>query len=284
MNNIIVLTDFSLSARNAADLAVRIGAISGADIILANAFSELIRATVDDPHFWPLETELIHDSETLLQMEARRLKQHARELPLPVQEPNLTIISFKGTIKACITDLQKRHKMDLLVIGAGTQNEHKARYTPSDVEAIQTLAPSPILIVPENYKSDGLVKNICFVTDLAKFDIGVTGFVKRIATELKAHLFIGHISKPLFNMDANEEMNTAAFMTNLEHLGLTKHEFQNCYHDDIITGVDKFCHDKKADILVMVHKKHSSLWTFFHQSITSAIKRRQQIPLLLIKE
>jgi len=284
MNTIVVLTDFSLSARNAADFAVNIAAMSGANIILTNAFSERIKTDVDDPSFWPLETALIHDDETLLQLEAGRLKQHAGTLLSPAQEPTLSTLSFKGPLKACLTDLRKRYRIDLLVIGAGMHSDSNARYTPSDIETVQTLAQSPILIVPENYISDGLIKNICFVTDLSKSDLTLTAYVKRMAVKLKAHLFIGHISKPSFNMDANEEISTAAFMTNLEHLGLDKHEFQNCYQDDIIAGIEEFCDNKRADMLIMVHKKHSSLWTFFHQSITSVIQRHQHIPLLLINE
>lgn len=284
MNTIVVLTDFSLSARNAADLAVNIGTLSRAEIILVNAFSEPIKTPVADPSFWPVETELIHDGETLLQLEARRLKQHARTLPSAAYELTLSILSFKGELRACLTDLQRHYKIDLLVIGAGTHNESNSRYTPSDIETVQTSANSPILIVPENDTSDSLIKNICFVTDLSKPDLRLTTYVSRMAGKLKAHLFIGHVSKPSFNMDADEEIKIAAFMSNLEHLGLDKHEFQNCYQDDVVAGIEQFCHSKKADLLVMVHKRHSRLWTLFHESITSVIKGRQHIPLLLINE
>jgi nucleotide-binding universal stress UspA family protein len=284
MNTIVVLTDFSLSARNAAELAVNIGTLSRAEIILVNAFSEPIKTSVADPSFWPLETELIHDDETLLQHEARRLNQYARTLPSPAHEPALSILSFKGTLRDCLADLQRRYKIGLLVIGAGTHNGNDARYTPSDIEIVQTLANSPVLIVPENDTPIRLIKNICFVSDLSKPDLRLTSYVSRMAVTLKAHLFIGHISKPSFNMDADEEIEIAAFMSNLEHLGLDKHEFQNCYQDDVVAGIEQFCHSKKADLLVMVHKKHSRLWALFHESITSVIKRRQHIPLLLINE
>lgn len=284
MNTIVVLTDFSLSARNAAELALHIGTLSRAEVILVNAFSEPIKTPAADPSFWPLETEFVHDDETLLQLEARRLKQHARTLPSPAHEPTVSILSFKGTLGACLTDLQRRYKIDLLVIGAGIHNGNDARYTPSDIEMVQTLANSPILVVPENDIPDGLIRNICFVSDLSKSDLRLTSYVSRMAVKLKAHLFIGHISKPSFNMDADEEIKIAAFMSNLEHLGLDKHEFQNCYQDDVVAGIGQFCHSKKADLLVMVHKKHSRLWALFHESITSVIKRRQHIPILLINE
>lgn len=284
MDTIVVLTDFSISARNAGGVAINIAAQSGARTILVNAFSDHIKIHADDPSFWPLETELIHDNETLLQLEARRLKQHAGTLPRPLKEPDISTILFKGTVKACLAELQKHHKIDLVVIGSGPTTEGNSRYSPSDVETIAALVSSPVLIVPENYIPDDTIKNICFVTDLAKFDLTAAAYVKEIAVKLKAHLFIGHVSKPAFNMDAEEEINTAAFMTKLEHLGLQNHQFQNYYDDDVIAGIETFCHDKKADLLIMVHKKHSYLWTFFHGSVTSVVRKHQYFPILLINE
>jgi nucleotide-binding universal stress UspA family protein len=282
MRTILVLTDFSLSARNGAELGLHLASQLQIRLLLFHVYQPPIEVKVKNPLSYPLEDEIraTHDPDYQLWQEVIRLLQiQQNQALMPV---SIETCSFQGTFHEGL-----RFVADKDIYLAVTGDHHQGTdffNLENHVSESEKLLSCPLLVVPSAYRIPSKIHHIAFATDLANSDIQALTWLLNLAEKTKSTLFTGHISLPTFNMSSSEETAAAVFMRGMEKLAIPLNTYQNYFTDDIPAALKDFCADKQADLLALVYKKHSRLWHWLYGSTTAALLSDHEQPLLLIPE
>lgn len=170
-----------------------------------------------------------------------------------------------------------------LVIMAGRNKPQNDFLFGSDTKDVLKKAACPILIIPYDTKALKL-NTIVFATDLAASDLKAIHKTVGLFENVKLHIDVTHVSKPVIIADFREDQAVAEFMASLARLDLNRVSYRNLRGDNFIHELDKFCELADADIMAMTYKKHAFIWNLFFQSRCKEVVDKQRRPLLIIPE
>lgn len=145
--SILVLTDFSNSAKNAADYATNLAQHVNANVVLLNAYA------IPDVGFdsWPIEEEPKYSEESLAKLaeETARLHDIVENQP-GVIKPKIESISLEGSIAQNVTTIINEKQDILMVVMGGYKGNGKDdMYFGEEITKILCNVKCPTLIVPE---------------------------------------------------------------------------------------------------------------------------------------
>lgn len=278
MKTILVPTDFSKCAYNAAKYAVELAKATKAKIILLHIYPVPI-----PPQEMYISPVLISD---LYEVSMERLKKMADfELTLNQEESDLEIQceARAGLVVDEIIDAAEKYKSEIIVMGTqGASGVITQFILGSNTAKVIAKASRPVFAVPENAKYLGL-KRIVFASDFHEIKNNFSlDFLVKIALLFKSEILI-------FSVRENE--NEIPTVTQaIEGLNLDKtfdrfsHSFHTAVSGDIADAIDKFTSTHNSDLLVTIPQKHNFLELIFNKSITRNLVFHTQIPMLTLPE
>jgi len=283
MKTILVLTDFSNSAKNAAETAIVIAKKLNADILLLNAHSAIPENSlvfsnemIADDGFFPLSDG--YD----LQIEENRVNELLAMGQGGGKMPDLYSISTEGLLSAGVSNVLKRHNIAMIVMG-GHSNAIENRIFSSDIYAVLNKANCPVLIVPE--EKIGLnAKDIVFVTDLPLADVKAIKYLVKLSEVFNFNIHLCQIANEVIITDLIESEDLSGFTKTVSKLKLKNLSFKNLLNNNFVKELEVPGEPVSADVLAMVHKKPYLFWRLFNDLHSKIIVKNPRIPILIFPE
>ena len=196
MKNILVLTDFSKNAENAAEVGLKLGSKLQANLLLFNTYvTNSVVPFVGEP--WEAE-DLIwgeDDSKDNLNKTALQLKNLAGQLDANDYRPLILCDNGEGKLGTIIPDLIHKQKIEMVVMGARSSNPDDDNIFGSDLSSVIQKTTRPIFVVPSKMDPDQL-KKVIFATDFDKADMKAIHYLVKLGEALNFELEIVHIVHP----------------------------------------------------------------------------------------
>ena len=289
MNKILVLTDFSDNANQAAKYACLLAKNSNTKSILLfhnfdasamlspNEMSSLlapVEATgIFNNYEWASEQIELIKKENLQEME------ELRNQLLPLLPPN-TQIEFRletSNFSEAVNRICKEEAVDLVVMGIkGRTGIEKVLMGSNAIKAIESLR-HPLLIVPRDATVEA-PETILIATDLKTVNERTLLQLDQLLSDLDTKVFALNVMAA----DATIEKTKSDAAPLQQQLIKHSAEFHFIKGEDVETGINQFAIDHKVSMIISLHRVKNFLDSLFHRSITKKLAWHTKIPLLVI--
>lgn len=269
MKTILVATDFSPEANNAAAYASQLAAATGAKIILFHLYHvsiHALNARVQSSSIDELQAACVKKLSDL----AKKLSEDYKIEVTPI----LKMGDFENQLQKTIDATQA----DIAVMGMTKDSIEQDLLGNTTTAALQRLK-FPVLAVPLNATYKGL-KTILFACDITR-DVheAILQKVKNIAVRLGAAIEMFHVSNKLNELE-NEQKETKAIEHFANGLNGTDYKYKTVSSTAIIKAIQDEISQINADLLIMVPHKYGFWDSLMHISKTRMMASRSEIPLL----
>ncbi|WP_126245808.1 universal stress protein [Chitinophaga rhizosphaerae] len=275
MKTIIVPTDFSETAYNAARYAIGLAGQTGATrIVLYHAY-ELIVPIPDLPTAVPIVNM---DDLRASSMEGLRNMQ-AQLKPMVPAHITLDIRADNHLLAANIDQVCREELADVVVMGitGGSQLE-EILVGSNTVDVVKTSA-YPVIVVPTESPFKP-VKKVVFACDLRK--------VAKTTRREPLLRFLDIFKPELHVVNIQKEGREHIRPEENQELDNMLHDYNPQYHfidrPNVPEAVTDFAQGLQADLLLIIPKKHGLFDSIFKRSNTSRIAFQTHVPLLSIHE
>ncbi|MFD0941531.1 universal stress protein [Pedobacter boryungensis] len=284
MKNILVATDFSAPAENAAHYAIGLAKKLKADVILCNAFKVPADAPMAAQVAWPLveEADMELESNGNLNELVKKLEKTNCEA-IDSYCPKLLFESEKGKVCEVVSEIVKLKKIELVVMGMAGAGQLVQWALGSNSKQMIDDADFPVLYVPFSAKFLD-IKRIAFTTDLSSEDLEPLQFLCIMAKEMDAEIVVYNITNFEMQKTAEEEGLNKQFLKNVvSKLDYKKIRYENIWHSDMNEGFRWIRNNKEIDMIAMVHRQHSLVDKLVNGSYAHKLSRYTKIPLLIFQ-
>jgi nucleotide-binding universal stress UspA family protein len=271
MKQILVPTDFSDDARNAAHYAARLAERIKAGITLLHAYM-LPTPVSEVPYVMINAEEMQKENEDIARVEADKLRGTYK-----IEVNYIVRLGFPSDeIESVIED----HDIELVVMGMkgkGALEKMVGSTTTSTLKKIK----SPLLIVPEkaNYKD---WRQVTYATDYSyEFNPSVYQSLLNLLRTFNAQLNIVHVMKPA-NEEKSQQKSGEQQMETV--FNSVSHQYQLVSDAHVKHGIESYLQDHPTDLLVMVTRDRGFWERLFGKSHTKEMVYNTQIPLLVLKD
>ncbi|SEK18048.1 universal stress protein [Parapedobacter koreensis] len=267
MGNILLLTDFSVGANNAAAYALKLAWQLGFDLILL--------------HVKDVGSDGAIANDTLRKFDDLKNSISAMNPGKDYLQPVLMDIIVKGQLKEGIAKVLKEKEIDLVVIGA-TDGENKTGFLfGKRVREIIDWVSHPILLVPPaaSFKK---IENVFYVTDIRYASPQVIARLMRLVQLLRANFSVLHVGvsgRPELPADHAQSLFND-FMANIPGQAprfLIRNEGSN---PEMIIRELFVKHGQ--DVLAVAHREHHFFGHIFMEHPTEEAVIYKEIPMLVM--
>jgi len=283
MKKILIPTDFSPPAENAAKYAIALAGVSKASVLICNAISVPSEAPMASRVAWPLMdyADLKQQSDSELDLLVRSLEGSDGNESQDRFTPELDFESHAGTVLDVISLLVKKQKIDLVVMGMAGAGALTQLMLGSNCRLMIEKATFPVLYIPfeAGFKP---IKTIAFATDLSSEDILVIKAVLNLmpgATRIR----LVHVTEKEIVPDSKRQVQVDEFLSGVrKKIKDADVVYEYVWNIDTDNGLEWIAEQPDIDMVAMVHKHHS-LWSgFFKGSHVQRLSRNTHIPLLVL--
>lgn len=270
MKTIVLATDFSPSARLAANFAGQLATDRQANLILLHAY-----------HLWPdnpaktgdfpLSMKAMHESSlTSLQQLADDLHE-CIGADLPIR-----CIAQEGHTTSAIRSVTKDEHADLLIMSTVGTAPQSAQLMGSIATGMVAETNVPLLIPPGITYAG--VKNVVLGIDLASAPNAVS-----FDTALNFARSFGSVTNVLCISDKPDDADTRIQAEHIRHLlNLQPHTLTIKTGDEMYDTLLTFAHANKADLIMMLPQMRNWLQKLISEGETQRMARLTDIPLLAV--
>lgn len=277
MKTILVPTDFSDTAKNAADYAVGLACETGASrIILYNAYQAPVSA---DPSMPAVQ---LFDIDILKKSSEDGLKNFRKELQSRCEE-SITIETKSEfqLLTSGVESLCKKEVIDLVVMGITGGSKVEEVLIGSNTISVARHVHVPVIIVPQHAKYNS-IKEVVLACDFKQVKENTpVEPIKKILSITKAKFFV-------LNVDYNNKDFTPA--TPQENIILQNlfGDFNPEYHfinDKHFTdAINHFVEENEVDLIITIPKKHGWFEGLFKRSHTKQLAYHSHVPLMVVHD
>jgi nucleotide-binding universal stress UspA family protein len=271
MAHILLPTDFSPNALNAAIYAVNLFGTEGNTFTLVNSFT-LPRGVAGS--FVDLRPHMAEVSR-----EGLILFLHQLIEALPDHEPLFCTSSEHGELA---TVLERLHRSDLPpdVVVMGTQGATglKRILLGSNTAAVIQRSEVPVIAVPEEctYKAP---QRIVLADDGGLVERSTVSILLDIARWSKAEVKIVHVVP---EGPASEDDLSASGYDLL--LGAIPHSYHSISGDNVMVALHDLADQSDSDLVVVLHRKRGLLEQLFHRSVSARLAMHTHIPMMVLQQ
>lgn len=281
MKKLLIATDFSATARHAAEYAYLLAKQLKAGLFLCNTITIPAEVPMSGIVAWPQdEGELLLEDST---EELKRLKAHLEHNDhSDAFRPPVDYLNEAGTVRQTVNEAVTKQKVNLVVAGTHNADRLGTFLLGNHTHELIEFTKKPLLIVP-HAATFTPVKKIAFATDLGNPENDLEQLFELIefARPLDAEILLTHIYK---NGDhaLNFEKAIERFLLEISN----KANYPQIYyriikHDKVELGLDWLCEYGHIDMLAMVHRPHDFLDSILNASHTKKMAEHIAIPLLV---
>lgn len=283
MKTILVPTDFSPAAENAARYALFLSRRLQTDILLTHAFKVPAETRVVAQTAWPLENyeEIRQETQQELDLLRHHLEQEATtEIYPPIYKPGIKDIAELGEVTITVRNLVDHYHSPMVVIGmSGNGLIHRALLGSTSRDLLEK-ATFPVLLVPPKPMPRQLHK-IAFATDLSETDIDIIHSLTSLARPFNAEILIAHVTNAKYD-PADHQQQVEQFLNGVScKANYPKIYYRHIKSIDVDHGLDWLSEHGMIDMLAMVHRPHPVLERLMKGSHTQRLAKHIRVPLLV---
>lgn len=275
MKRIIVPTDFSDTAKNAARYAVQMAdTIPDASIIFYNLTDKIALGSDSSPL-----TEDKNDRFTVLQAALDNLRTELREL----SNVNIELVVEEGSsLTDSIERYVRHHGIDLIIMGITGATRLEQIFMGSNALNVVNLGVCPVIVVPPNavYKP---INKVLFACDLKNVATTIPfAPIKSVLNIFKPTLMVVNVDTDHYVEVTDEYKSQRAILEqkmqeyNPEFYFIRMYDFQD--------SIGSFATDRDVDLILTIPKKHHFLSGFFKTSHTKKLAYHSHVPILAVQE
>ncbi len=269
MKTILVPTDFSESAKNATEYAIKLAKELNMNLLLLHLFHAPETLPVDVPITFYTDDIIQKEKEALLKKEA-----------LDIQKRNGVKVSYLVKLNFAVDGILDE-KADFIVMGIQGSSNLSDVLMGSITTSVLRESKIPVFVIPEKIKYKK-PKKIVFACDFDyqknsnTYEI-LKGFAKKFDSKIS-----------VLNVTENKQLETAEetlagkkleqSLAHIEH-GYYFHENEN-----LVEEINEFAADQKADIIAIVPHQYSFVEKLFHKSISKNLAFYTHVPLFVIPD
>lgn len=275
MKRIMVPTDFSDTAKNAARYAVKLAAsIPDASIILYNLTDKIAVGSDSSPL-----TEGKNDRFIILHAALSNVKTELDQLAtVPVE----LVIEEGSSLTDNLERYVRLHGIDLIIMGITGATRLEQIFMGSNALNVVNLAICPVIIVPPDatYKPVNKVLFACDFKDVAS-SVPVVP-IKSVLNSFKPTLLIVNVDTDHYVEITEEYKAQRALLENMLQEYNPEFYFIRMY--DFQDSISSFAADRNVDLILTVPRKHSFLTGLFKTSHTKKLAYHSHVPILAVHE
>jgi nucleotide-binding universal stress UspA family protein len=267
MKTILVATDFSPSASNAADYAVQLAKAFKSELLLLHVFHVPIPVSAAAA-ISGNELQAINDE--LLSKEAARLS-----------DGSGIKIKTMATIGSVVNEILEQSKTTgMIVTGMKGSGFIKEKLIGSTSTALLSKTKCPMMVIPEDYVFKTPEK-IILACDYDNHS--------QVSSLNHLQLFISTFNLKLFvvNVKTNKTVPPLGDATEADIKHLSRDNEPVFYfpeNEDPVEGINSMVKEKQADIVAVIPHHYHFLEGLFHQSISRRVAFHSHVPLLVLPE
>ncbi len=273
MKTILIPSDFSKTANNAACYAMELAKFINAKVILLNVY-HIPYIVTEAPILIPSLDEIEIES-------IKRITDCEKELQNKYgKSVSIEKMARAGYLVDEIKDIVKERKIDLIVMGI-SDNGKLSEFIGSNAIKVTKNINCQTLIIPEESKFKK-IENIAFACDYeSTTDSPAIKQLKIFVQLFNAKLMIFNVLKPHTEPSYSHAISGLKIENIFED---TNHLVYFPENEDLVLAINEFVEKHNVDILVMMPKKHNLFAHLFQQTKTKKVAFNSHIPLLAIRE
>lgn len=270
MKTILVPTDFSTAARNAAEYAVHLAKEIRANVILLHVYHVPIPIS---------EMELVSVNPEDLQKENEALLQS--ELELLSKNAGVEVTCRIKTGFAMDEIVEEGNKASLIVMGMKGAGKLSEVLMGSITTATLRQANTPVLVIPEGVKYKHPKKIVLACDSDAQTDVHALDVLKALMKEFGSKIYVVNVKQKgeYVSMEkAAAELNLESKLNDVEHIYYFPEK------EDLIDGINQFVQEQKADMVAIIPHRYKLMERLFHKSISKKMAFHSGVPLLALPD
>ncbi|MDB5112800.1 MAG: universal stress protein [Mucilaginibacter sp.] len=284
MKKLLIATDFSASAKHAAEYGYILAKQLKAGIFLCNTITIPAGTPISSMSVWPQdESDILLDDSIV---ELKRLKAHLEQTDhTDTFRPPVDYLNDVGTVGGVVNDSILKQKGDLVIAGSHQSDGLSTFLLGNHAHELIEFCIKPLLIVPNTAKFTP-VKKIAFAIDFEHPENDLEEIYELVAFAklLNAEILLTHIYNGTSHL-LKFEKSIEKFLIEISN----KANYPQIYYriikqDKIESGLNWLCEHGQIDMLAMVHRKHNFLDSILRGSHTKKMAGHINIPLLVFPE
>ncbi len=277
MKTILIPTDFSETARNAARYAIHLAkSLNIHKLVLYNACSRNIET---DPSLVVVVDDFSKQAIDASRDALEKFKQSL--LPMCSEQMEIIHYSEYAFLTDSINEISKKFNADLIVMGVTGSDKLNEAFMGSHSLDVARISETPVIIVPPNATVTPIeeVMLACDYTDIEKTT--PVKAIKDLLGETKATLFV-------LNVDQSDKGFSSEATAETEKLEQLLSPFDPEYHfvnaDNFIDGINDFAVKRQIDLIITIAKQHGLFENLFKRSHTKMLAFHSHVPLMVVNE
>lgn len=278
MKNILVPTDFSATAKNAAFYALKLAEqLNVKKLVLYHSYE--IPVTIDPmvPGIQMLDIESIKEgSEKALEKFTLELKAFANDIMIDT-------VNEYGALTTGLDAVCAKANAGLVVMGITGGSLLAEKLIGSNTISVAKHTSIPVIIVPANANFTRIEK-IMLLSDFDKADKTIPiEPVRKILADTKAKLLV-------FNMEEEPDEYGVMYPSNMMGESYAMHtllqdlnpEYHFSHGKNYVEAVNEFAMEHQIDLIITIPKKHSFFESLFTSSHTKKLAFHSHVPLMVV--
>jgi nucleotide-binding universal stress UspA family protein len=269
MKTILVPTDFSIAACNAAEYAVQLAKEIKASVTLLHVFhaptpsSEVPMILID-----PEKLQL--DNEAHLKKEAK----------YPTKKTGVEV-KYIAKMGLAVDEIKEEEKkFDLIVMGMKGASKLSEALIGSTATTTMRKVKRPLLIIPEKvtYKNP---EKIVMASDYdPRIDEHALDVLRDFTRYFGSKILVVNVKSKKYEFTSEKELEKTieGKLSNLEHTYYFPEK------EDLVEGINEFIKDRNADMLAIIPHRYNFFERVFHNSVSKKMAFHTNVPLLALPD
>ena len=272
MKTILATTDFTQESRAAVNYAARLALINKCEL-------QILHAT-----YIPVISDAFIDVTVTLEEVEKSDKEKMADLVRHIQSKQGPALRIKGINEVGLTEELLKEKITqpedtLVVIGVKHVEKFSRAVFGSTATSLAGQIPCPLMIIPPEARFRPW-KKLAFAFDNKEIPVksGIR-FIKEMAGRYGSKLHFVHV------MSIEEETKDSTPISAIRDIiGGESHVHFLEGKDDTVATVRDWIRRYKANVVVMVARKHNIFWRMFNESHTKEMAFESSVPVLVLPE
>ena len=283
MKTILIPTDFSEAAANAARYGLFLAQHLQADLQLIHAFKVPAEARAAAQSAWPLDDYEEVKRGCVSELDGLR---HQLELETITEaSPRAYISRISGTaelgeVTTMVRNLVDHYRSPLVVMGMSGAGQLQRLLLGSNSRELIDKATFPVLLVP-NRPFPHQLRKIAFATDLSSGDIDLLHSLVSLARPFNAEILVAHVTDTKYEPAAHQQAVDQFLSEVTAKANYGQIYYRHIKSMDVDHGLDWLSEHGLIDMLAMVHRPHPIFEKILKGSYTQRLAKHIEIPLLV---
>lgn len=275
MKTILIPTDFSATAKNAAHYAAELALVNKSNLILLYIYQMPVimsEVPVIVPSLYEIEADCMNELEKI----KKYLHQKYSE------DLKIDCACKSGFVADEIHRYAEENNIDMIVMGMQGAGLMTEKIMGSNTTALMQKAKSPVLAI-DNHVKFKLPEHILLACDYESLDDkSILKPLKDLTKLFKARL---HILNVVPALEKEATITKAVEGLKLKHyFEEVNHEFHFIENDDVIDGINRYVKKNDIDLIAMIPREHSFIKNLFKEPHTKQMAFHTHLPLLTLHE